>query len=60
MQAALWAAYAASLTDAPVDGADEKFAALAESERNAWAAVAAAAVPVNVAAPVPQPALPKV
>lgn len=45
-----WAAYTGSVVGAPVEGADEKFAQLPESEQNAWAA--ADAVGVSKPAPV--------
>lgn len=55
-----YAAYTAAILGQPVEDAEAKFNALVRVERDAWEAVAAAAVPVKVGAPVPQPALPKV
>lgn len=43
-----WAAYTAAIVGAPVEDFEQKFSSLAESERNAWAAVQNLAVPAEV------------
>lgn len=40
-----WAAYTAAIVGAQVEDFEQKFSGLAESERNAWAAVESAMVP---------------
>lgn len=54
----LWAAYTAAVINAEVQEPAEKFAALSESERNAWESVqtlAGASAPVKTAAPAVKP-----
>ncbi len=54
--AQLWAVYSGAFIGSVVESADEKFAALAESEQNAWLAVEAA-IPVTKPAEAPKVSL---